>query len=91
MPGYDSEGEGHTVIGIDDKEQDVKMSPGHAYTLTRADVSGVTLHNPWGYNDLTSGGHTGAEFKMSWKQFEAYCSSATIGETPRRVCDPLED
>ena len=82
MPGYNSKGEGHTVIEIDGKKQDMKMSPGHVYTLTRADASGVTLRNPWGHNDLASGGRAGAEFKMSWKQFETYCNSATIGEIP---------
>lgn len=82
MPGYNSKGEGHTVVEIDGKKQDMKMSPGHVYTLTRADASGVTLRNPWGHNDLASGGHAGAEFKMSWKQFETYCNSATIGEIP---------
>lgn len=64
-------GEGHAVVSIDGKRQNIKIASGHAYAIVGADKKGVTLYNPWGHNDPTNGGSPcGGKFTMSWEDFE---------------------
>ena len=64
-------GEGHAMVSIDGKRQNIKIASGHAYAIVGADKKGVTLYNPWGHNDPANGGSPCAgKFTMSWGDFE---------------------
>lgn len=53
-------------------------------SINTAYENGVTLINPWGYNDRSgrSGESTGATFTMSWDEFYANFGDVTVGQIP---------
>lgn len=74
------EGVGIVTVTIDGEEQQIEMVGTHAYEVVSSDENGVTLRNPWGYNNPGSGTTPmGATFTISWEDFEDYSSDVSIG------------
>lgn len=47
---------GQANVTIDGNDQTITVSSQHVYTVVGADENGVTLTNPWGYNQTTTKG-----------------------------------
>lgn len=74
---------GQANVTIDGNDQTITVSSQHVYTVVGADENGVTLTNPWGYNQTTTKGKkAGATFTMSWADFYANFGDVTVGQIP---------
>ena len=74
---------GQANVSIDGNDQTIKVSSQHVYTVVGADENGVTLTNPWGYNQTTTKGkNAGATFTMSRDEFYANFGDVTVGQIP---------
>lgn len=74
---------GQANVTIDGNDQTITVSSQHVYTFVGADENGVTLTNPWGYNQTTTKGKkAGATFTMSWADFYANFGDVTVGQIP---------
>ena len=74
---------GQANVSIDGNDQTIKVSSQHVYTVVGADSDGVTLTNPWGYNETADDTpNTTATFTMSWDEFYANFGDVTVGQIP---------
>ena len=74
---------GQANVTIDGNDKTITVSSQHVYTVVGADENGVTLTNPWGYNQTTTKGkNAGATFTMSWDEFYANFGDVTVGQIP---------
>lgn len=74
---------GQANVTIDGNDQTITVSSQHVYTVVGADENGVTLTNPWGYNQTTTKGKkAGATFTMSWADLYANFGDVTVGQIP---------
>ncbi|MGO1183485.1 MAG: hypothetical protein ACTHZ5_10075 [Micrococcaceae bacterium] len=72
-----------TTVTIDGEQEQIEIVGSHAYEVVSSDENGVTLRNPWGYNNPGGTGDDAttpldATFTMSWEDFETYCSDVSI-------------
>ena len=73
--------ESEATVLVDGKEQTIRISGFHAYTVTGADENGVYVTNPWGRNGIANSREsTGGEFYMTYDQFKKHFVSYTIGQ-----------
>lgn len=75
---------GDAQVTADGNQENIKIASSHVYTVAAADENGVTLINPWGYNNRSDGSNTstGATFTMSWEDFYANYGDVTVGFIP---------
>lgn len=74
---------GQANVTIDGNDQTITVSSQHVYTVVGADENGVTLTNPWGYNEAADDTpDTTATFTMSWADFYANFVDVTVGQIP---------
>lgn len=83
----------NAIVFAQDPPCDIRLARDHVYMIEGADENGVTLRNPWGYNNVEqhvskypdpkdSNPIAPAVFTMSWHDFESHFGSVTIGEQP---------
>ena len=74
---------GQANVTIDGNDKTITVSSQHVYTVVGADENGVTLTNPWGYNETADDTpNTTATFTMSWDEFYANFGDVTVGQIP---------
>ena len=81
----------HTAeVEVDGTRKTITIEAAHAYTVIAADDDGITISNPWGYNNEADGsGNTsnnepqaGGTFRMSWDNYRRCFMSYTYGRIP---------
>lgn len=72
------------VVTDIDTNTKISMPAAHVYTVVAADSEGVTLINPWGFNDIKGGGRleNGGRFTLSWAEFSQHYGWVESGTIP---------
>lgn len=70
-----------TATMMNGKPQQIEIVGAHAYEVVTSDENGVTLRNPWGYNNTGADGTDplDATFTLTWEDFEKYCGDVAVG------------